>query len=585
MTRLAYIPNRIIDHNGIADGATVHVYLSGTTTHVNLYSDAEMTVPMANPFTVAAGAVFPTVYYDSSVDIKLTIVSALDDSIEEYDPYNPLSVSVNSPIVSVKTYGATGDGVTDDSAAFVAAIAALKAYALNPSPGNIYTGSPKLFIPAGHYYLGTTTLDITHTLVIEGEGSGWFGPSGGGCSRLRWAANTTGIRFQSYRTSGNTTVDGADHAASGGCELNRLMLEGGYTGTEGDYDAVVIRNAIRATDLYIKNWQGDGIKGWTGNVTDHGSYAGNVSTTRLIGVKVEACRVGFDFRGTDSSLIIYGGCEGYQNRQAGFIDENAAGGNQFISCHATYNGIAGGTMKTMCSYSGNRYAVKWGQETWVQTNAPSGTIADNTGWLYVSSGGVDSDHPAWTTGQTIWRAGGDYLTLPNCWNAVLDSCYSEGGGFSQFNIRTLIVGGTNVNLACRGGRRLMPTYDGLSYYQDGGAILNFKSDAGSSGIVAADYSDTGYGYALWLPGQALFMLAPAGQGYVFRTGSTGSPTEIGRLDGTALKLPSGSAIQINSQQVVGARQTGTPADATDLATAITLVNDLKAKLVTHGLIS
>jgi hypothetical protein len=54
---------------------------------------------------------------------------------------------------------------------------------------------------------------------------------------------------------------------------------------------------------------------------------------------------------------------------------------------------------------------------------------------------------------------------------------------------------------------------------------------------------------------------------------------------TGLDLPSGKVLSVNGTQVVGARQTGTPADATDLASALTLVNALKSKLVTHGLIA
>jgi hypothetical protein len=50
-------------------------------------------------------------------------------------------------------------------------------------------------------------------------------------------------------------------------------------------------------------------------------------------------------------------------------------------------------------------------------------------------------------------------------------------------------------------------------------------------------------------------------------------------------MPSGTAISISGTQVVGAQQTGTAADATDLASAIALVNDLKAKLIAHGLIA
>ena len=54
---------------------------------------------------------------------------------------------------------------------------------------------------------------------------------------------------------------------------------------------------------------------------------------------------------------------------------------------------------------------------------------------------------------------------------------------------------------------------------------------------------------------------------------------------TGIDLPSGKILSVNGTQVVGARQTGTPGDATDLASALTLVNALKAKLTTHGLIA
>lgn len=44
-------------------------------------------------------------------------------------------------------------------------------------------------------------------------------------------------------------------------------------------------------------------------------------------------------------------------------------------------------------------------------------------------------------------------------------------------------------------------------------------------------------------------------------------------------------VMLNALEAAFPTQTGTAANATDLATAITLVNDLKAKLVTLGLIS
>src|SRR5436190_8149332 len=52
--------------------------------------------------------------------------------------------------VNVKMFGAAGDGTTNDGPAFMAALAALKAIAVNQDV--FYQGSPRLFVPAGHYY-------------------------------------------------------------------------------------------------------------------------------------------------------------------------------------------------------------------------------------------------------------------------------------------------------------------------------------------------------------------------------------------------------------------------------------------------
>jgi hypothetical protein len=73
-------------------------------------------------------------------------------------------------------------------------------------------------------------------------------------------------------------------------------------------------------------------------------------------------------------------------------------------------------------------------------------------------------------------------------------------------------------------------------------------------------------------------------------GWLGPALAVDRASGDAtlsgsIGLAPGKALKINGAQVVGARQTGTAANATDLASAIALVNDLKAKLVAHGLIA
>lgn len=174
MARITYIPNRVIDINGIADGAAVHVYQTGTTTPVPLFLDEDFTVPTSNPYVVFAGAAVPPLYHNYPGDIRLFVVSEAG-TVQDEDPYVGLGVSANDLASTAEGKGAaligfeqTGDGaipetvddvlqrvvwvesflvnggVGDQTAAFQAAINAL------PARGGIVRFR-------GTYSVGTTT--------------------------------------------------------------------------------------------------------------------------------------------------------------------------------------------------------------------------------------------------------------------------------------------------------------------------------------------------------------------------------------------------------------------------------------------
>ena len=488
-----------------------------------------------------------------------------------------------SGAVSVKWFGATGDGTTNDAAAFNGALAALKAFADNPSGGGFYKGSPKLLVPAGHYFLGTTALDIGHTVVIEGEGSGRFGPGAGGCSRLRWAAGTSGLRIQFPTTSGDLAVDSTTHDGAGGVVLKQLMIEGGYAGTEGDFHGLVCRTVTTGEDLYIRNWPGEGIKGWAGNVIGFGNAGGNFSVSCFKSVRIENCRIASDVRGSDANVVSFLNCEAIANRQAGFVDDNGAGSNTYIGCHCASNGVVSGNIPTQCTYSGNHYAVKWGQESGASTNAPSGSASDNAYWLYIEPGSPLDPYPAWASGMTF-RSGGDYVTL-NSAGVVLVNCYSEYGGFNQLNGTTLIEAGTIGNNYYRGGTRIVPQYDGIAVRQTANSCFYLDTGSSEAGLFARGLDTTVFGYVDFVKGAGNLYLANSAIGHHFRVGDYYTYSVPVTINSGGLNLAAGAVLTVGGQQVVGARQGGTPADATDLASALTLVNALKAKLVSHGLIA
>lgn len=93
-SRYLYIPNRVIDQNGISDGASLYFYEAGTTTLIDIFSDIDLTAPLANPVVVPAGAAVPQVYYEDGSAIRVYIVDEDGQEIDDQDPWDP------SPLVS-----------------------------------------------------------------------------------------------------------------------------------------------------------------------------------------------------------------------------------------------------------------------------------------------------------------------------------------------------------------------------------------------------------------------------------------------------------------------------------------------------
>jgi hypothetical protein len=178
---------RLIDSNGISDGASIAFYLTGTTTPATIYSDVGLATPLTNPVVVGAGAAVPNIYLDDAVTYR-RVITYSDGSTDDTDPYTApyvssavLATSSGSSLVgfiqagtgavartaqakmrdfvSVKDFGAVGDGVADDTAAIQAAI---------DHAGDV--GGAAIHIPAGTYKV-TDTLEINSSNVtLYGDG-------------------------------------------------------------------------------------------------------------------------------------------------------------------------------------------------------------------------------------------------------------------------------------------------------------------------------------------------------------------------------------------------------------------------------
>lgn len=77
---------RLIDSDGIADGASIAFYLTGTLTPTTVYTSSSLATPLANPVVVGAGAQVPDIYLDSSITYR-RIITYLDGTVDDTDPY------------------------------------------------------------------------------------------------------------------------------------------------------------------------------------------------------------------------------------------------------------------------------------------------------------------------------------------------------------------------------------------------------------------------------------------------------------------------------------------------------------------
>ena len=332
--------------------------------------------------------------------------------------------------VTPQDFGAVVDGTTDDSAAFVAALAYLKERA---TTGYGYSyGAGRLYIPKGVYYLGTTTLDLTAAYIIEGETAC---DATGGASVLKWAANTTGIRIQRHNTQGAGSI-GGNGVGGDGTIIRNLWLQGAYAGTEGEYHAIHAKARIRAESLFIYNFQGDGIH-IAATAGSGDSIEGNANRWHVDSVTVQSCRNALYLNGADTNAGVSIGVNAIGCRQAGIYDSSFLS-NTHIAAHAETCGIIAGST-TLCSYNGNRYYVL--DPDLADTTAPSGDTSSNSAWAFHAVGDPTPDGALeWQSGMT-WRYGGPYITdNANAGHSII-GCYSEGGQpVSQFTPPTVVIG-------------------------------------------------------------------------------------------------------------------------------------------------
>lgn len=76
---------RFLSGAGGSAGGTVYFYYTGTTNIAPIYADKALTIPMANPVSVAVGAIVPQIFLDPTITYRRRIVFS-DSTVFDVDP-------------------------------------------------------------------------------------------------------------------------------------------------------------------------------------------------------------------------------------------------------------------------------------------------------------------------------------------------------------------------------------------------------------------------------------------------------------------------------------------------------------------
>lgn len=350
--------NTIQDTNGNAvAGAQVTVYNYGTTTLAPIYSDNGVTVIVNSVVTTSSTGEFA--FYAENGRYTLS-VSATNFTAENYTDvllFDP----TDAGILSVKDYGAVGDGVTNNYTALTAAFAA--------------SSGKKLTFPSGNYrveFSATTCFTLPANIVLQGDGDTnttiTFVPSSTtyrNCMALSGGTSVSGLKIAlSVPTNGSAAIFSSD---STGLTLESCTFDGGITNS----------GATLSHDAYLINFPTSGTQ------TDIRVQNCNITRFRYVYLKTNAST------STQRRIAVLN-CDHYSNyddpcqfnNPSGVMDDILVQGNTFRDSLGT----AASLTSLHCSFAsctnfrviGNHFYGPITDALHIEENSINGTVVGNT---------------------------------------------------------------------------------------------------------------------------------------------------------------------------------------------------------------
>lgn len=205
-------------------GATVTVYQEGTTTPLAdaIYADSVGGATLANPVTADAdGVVEFFLEVNRRVDLRVVKAGYATQTVTEDVVGDTVMADAGAQVFNVVAYGATGDGIADDTTTLQAAIDAASA-----------AGGGIVFVPTGTYRFSALVLKANVWLRGAGRGSVLkpFGAGAGAVQITAWGTSTGAYTLLAAAAEGATSVtlgagQGANFAAG---DLLLIYCTGGY---------------------------------------------------------------------------------------------------------------------------------------------------------------------------------------------------------------------------------------------------------------------------------------------------------------------------------------------------------------------
>jgi len=450
-----------------------------------------------------------------------------------------------------------------NTAAFNAALATLNALKVIGIGGGTF-GSIGLHTPAGIYQFNGE-ITVEHALEITGDFCG--GLAGGGTVG-QWTSTTNhGFNFKGW--------DGVSNNAEG-ASIRGFYLKGPYSYTfagvtRGPYHGINSQAMIRIENVTADGWPGNGFD-VSGNISTN---SGNASNSMFVNIASLFCDWTIRVFGPDVNT-----CNGYNvvgtsNRFGNINDQSGIGCNWFGGqCEGNGNDS---NHPVRCHSGGHIYVVAYGEEAWCAANAPTGTTASNTGWLYLKEGSPDTTQPTWSAGQS-WYFGAPCVQTNLCNSNFFGQYYEDynpavfapfarviPGGYDSSIVNFWVLG-TNTKFPIligdnTGGVRLKINGGGLVVGGDlevqqvfNGNTTFSSVDSASDNTVILDNGNV-YNSLNFRTNGVQQATLTIGSNTWFQRANThylqlNSGTIIGTWDSTGLNLGSGFALSYNGTAVI-----------------------------------